>query len=75
VTLTTNGTIMRRGRDAVVDVLRSENVRLRYGMSMFHCLPRSLLGGGAGLGGLMGETTARELATEARVHERRVRRR
>lgn len=39
--------------------------RLRYGFSMFHCLPQSLVGGGAGLGGLMGEAKARELATEA----------
>jgi SAM-dependent methyltransferase len=35
------------------------------GFSVFHCLPQSLADNGAGLGGLIGENTKRELARQA----------
>lgn len=39
--------------------------QLSYGISVFHCLPQSLVEGGAGLGGCMGPATAQELAATA----------
>ncbi len=40
-------------------------LRLRYGASMFHCLPQSLAEGGVGLGAVLSEAAARELALQA----------
>ena len=44
---------------------RNPQGRLRASLSPFHCLTVSLAAGGAGLGTIIGEAGARELAQEA----------
>jgi hypothetical protein len=38
-----------------------QEMRLKYGFSMFHCLPQSMADGGVGLGNMLTEATVREL--------------